>query len=220
MSIVALLISVFSLLVSAITLWLSRLLPYQLLILPPAISQVNDEAPSLLMDLSINNFGAKEAVISDIVVHLFCDSEKLQLTLSVQHIVERFGKTDAFGMLQKDTKRSLFVPLVVKGHDMLAERLYLAPFASPEKWSLDEILRTNKIQIDLQVNGSWKQAVFVLQYSDFSDKFTSTHLVVPEKGYAPRWYRDLPPVMVDGSIIAQAIRRAILSGSNIYRRKS
>jgi hypothetical protein len=74
---VAAIIALLSLVVSVYTLWRTHLASASLVVMPPAISQANDGLPSLIVDLSILNDGAKPSVLSDLGVRLLTSRRRM-----------------------------------------------------------------------------------------------------------------------------------------------
>jgi len=61
----SIILSCLALLVSAFTLWQSYLSPYRLIVSSPALRQVNDPYPSLILYIPFFNDGSRYAIISD-----------------------------------------------------------------------------------------------------------------------------------------------------------
>lgn len=190
-------ISVLALAASAITTWRTYLSPYRLRIAPPTISQVNDLHPSLLLDLAFYNFGARKALVSDMAIRTFRNSEPIPVELFVQRSQERFDRTP--NLVKDDTKVALFIPFVVASGEPVVGRFHFSPYEG-KTWREEQILQINRLQVDFLINSTWKRKVFDLGYADFSQKFKGSGVVdVPEGGFWPHFYKDVPFAEIKGS---------------------
>jgi hypothetical protein len=201
-SLVSLFIAIISITIALFTFWRSHLSPYNISISPPAITQVNDTIISLMVDFSFYNSGARPAIISDVMVRTFCNSDLLSIVLQAQGMVDRFAEAGNLQFEKGKTKMAVFVPIVMKGGETKAKRVYLATFLNTTPWPYAELLRINRIEFDFQVNNEWRRAIFRLGYDGFKEKFKEDNRIhVPEGGYTPIWYRANMPERVKGHIM-------------------
>ncbi len=180
--------------------WRANLSPYSLLIIPPAVTQVNDELPSLIIDIALTNNGGDNVVLTDLAIRGFSASKQVPVILHAQKTLNRESKYSALPLDSTETKSSVFLPVLLKNKESTALRLYCAPFASELPLSEAAVLSIDNISIDLSVNGEYKPSVFMLSYPDYQDKFKGKGIIeIPKTGFSPRWYREEKPVRLRAS---------------------
>jgi len=196
---IALGVSVVALLLSAYQYWRTEVAPARLTVMPPAITQANDEVASLIVDMVVMNEGSRPTVISDVTLRLYSEAGETGIALHAQKSLSREGPFSAVPLDAKKTTAALFLPILVRRMETQAFRLYCAPWASELPLDYRSLLGTIGIKIDLVINRKSHLGVFTVGYEDFRDKFRDGGtLVIPEEGFAPRWYLDLPPVVIQG----------------------
>ena len=177
--------------ISLATYYQSRATPYNLSISPPAITQANDDATSLIVDIMAYNSGARPATIENIRIRTSAMGEVQELTLYVQDELNRQQQLGTLNLDNERTQRSVFLPQVVRPNDVLQTRLHFKPWQADLPVSFAEVLATDMLFVDIQINGKWHNQIFELPYPDFRDKFKPEGVVnVPKDGYAPRWFLD------------------------------
>lgn len=163
----------------------------------PAVTQVNDKLPSLIVDMVLSNVGAHHAVISDVVIHLRSNGKDTGIALHAQNILNRDVPLGALPLVSSETLSAVFLPILVTRNETKAFRICCTLWQSDLPFSEAAILQTNQIQLDLFVNGKLRSSVFVLGYNDYRDKFKGNGIVeIPDKGFAPRWYPEKSAVVL------------------------
>ncbi|MEQ8637423.1 hypothetical protein [Gimesia maris] len=195
----ATILSVLAIVISLTTLYLSNGAPYSLLIPPPSISQTNDELPSLLVDLTIYNSGSRSAIINEMRIRTANDGKEQKLVLHAQAELNRQQQIGTINLDNKETKRATFVAQVIRPNDIFHARFHFMPYQSALPVDINEVWGADTLLVDAKINGQWHKAIFELPYRDFNDKFKKDSVVVPEQGYAPRWFHDHPSFEASGS---------------------
>jgi hypothetical protein len=186
---IALFVSLAALLLSAVQYWRTEWSPFRLIVMPPVVTQVNDELPSLIIDMVLSNNGAHQAVISDLIIHLLSNGNDTGIALHAQNILNRDTPLGTLPLVSNQTSSAVFLPILVGRNETKAFRICCTPWQSELPLSEISILQTNQIKIDLLVNGKLRPGVFVLGYTDYRDKFKGNGIVdIPPKGWPPRWY--------------------------------
>ncbi len=183
---ITIIISSFAAIIALYTLWRTHLKPYKLTICPPTILQVNDPYPSLNLTFSFHNSGTKSALITNFRIRTFHDGDLQKFDLKVQRELSQFQS----GSLPLNDKNDIawFVPFVVKGKESEIKRLYFCPMKE-NKIPYSEVLATNRIEIDIAINGKWFNSIFNLHYEEFSKKFKADEtLIIPENGFYPIFF--------------------------------
>jgi len=194
-------VSLAALIVSIFTLWLTYATPFSLQISAPAITQVDDGWPSLLIDFAFYNSGARIANVTSVRIRTFRDSEALSTVLYAQHYVDRFRKVQQMGNKSAAERlMATFVSTVVKGNEVVEVKYYAAPYLNGQKMNLQDVMSMDGLSIDFLVNGKWRNSVFNIKYLGFREKFKGAEFVIPEQGFAPTWYREIEPVVISGSV--------------------
>jgi hypothetical protein len=167
--------------------WRSSLSPYSLVVMPPAITQANDELPSLIIHLAMANVGGHEAVLTDMVIRGISKGKAVPITLRPQKLLDNRAKYSSLP-LSDDRLYSVFLPVLIRHDESVNLDIYCTPLA------------IDSLTFDFWINGEEKPAVFTLGYADYGDKFKGGHFLIPKNGFAPRWYRDVKPVRIQPAI--------------------
>ena len=201
--IVTITLAVLAFLISFATYYQTHTTPYHLTMSPPSITQTNDGLASLVVDITAYNSGARPATIEDMRIRTSSGGKTQKLTLHVQAELSRQQPIGTLNLDNEQTQRSVFVPQVVRPDDVLQARLGFWPWKSELPLSFEEVLATDTLVIDVQINGKWHNATFTLPYPDFREKFKPEGVIdVPERGYAPRWFRDQPSFVATGGLLS------------------
>jgi len=192
----ALVVSLLALGFSFFQYWRSSLSPYSLIVMPPAISQANDDLPSLIVHLALTNTGGHEAVFTDLVVRGVSKGKEVPIVLHAQKILDSKAKYSALP-LTEDRLFTVFLPVLIRHDESAYLDVYCAPFADKLPLSESAVLAIDGLVFDLWINGEEKAAVFKLGYPDYRDKFKGNGIIeIPKSGFAPRWYRETAPVRI------------------------
>jgi len=166
----------------------------------PAISQANDALPSLIIHLAVTNVGGQAAILTNLVVHGMSKGRKVSLTLHAQKILDNKTKYASLP-LNDERLSSVFLPILVQNKEAAVVDLYCAPYASQLPLKESDVLSIDELKIDIWLNGERKPQVFVLGYQDYHDKFKGNGILeIPKTGFSPRWYHDVNPVQIRGSV--------------------
>ena len=188
--------SIVALLALALTVvqwWRNESSRYRLIVMPPAITQTNEQWPSLIFDLAAVNTGGRDAILFDVIVGLRANSKDTGITLHAQRILSH----SLLGGLPLDpgrTEGAVFLPILFRRNEQQILRLLCAPFEGPPL-SLDAIQATDQLEINLRVNGE-KRTVFSFPYVDYREKYQGKFLNIPQGGFSTRWFRDAPEAYV------------------------
>jgi hypothetical protein len=170
------------------------------MIVPPAITQANDELPSLIIHLSVTNLGGQAAILTDLVVRGLSKGREVPIVLHAQKLLDNRAKLSTLP-LNEDRSYSVFLPVLIKHDESVALDVYCAPFQSALPLSEAAVLSIDALRLDVWVNGLEKKAAFNLSYPDYRDKFKgNATLHIPKEGFAPRWYRDAKPTEIRASL--------------------
>jgi hypothetical protein len=195
----ALVISFLALGFSVFQYWRSSLSPYSLVVMPPAISQANDQLPSLIVHLALTNTGGHEAVLTDLIVRGVSKGKEVPIILHAQKLLDNKSKYSALP-LSDDRLYSVFLPVLIRHDESVYLDVYCAPFTDKLPLSESAVLAIDGLIIDLSINGEEQLAVFKLGYPDYHDKFKGNGTIeIPKAGFGPRWYRDNSPVRIQGT---------------------
>lgn len=156
----SLLFSLSAILISIATFIHVEMRPFKLMISPPVITLANVEAPSLILDLSFHNAGARPAVVEAIRIHTYSNDKKTSISLYVQQLIKGSVKL-AQVALKNESEVENFVTHPIPKNDTWSIRVLAQPYHSQLPLSLNDIMSVNRLSIDVKVNGTWNKKVFL-----------------------------------------------------------
>jgi len=189
-----------SVVISAYVFWRTELGPYRILIPPPAVTQANDELPSIIIDVALCNMGAKPALLTDLTVRGLTKTSEAVI-LHAQKLLRRESRISNLP-IDQDTMQSVFLPVLLRRNESAMLRVYCAPFADEVPLQERAICEIEALAVDVWVNGKERKNVFLFPYPDYCSKFKGGGVLeIPPAGFAPRWYRRYEAVKIRGKFL-------------------
>ena len=151
---IAVLFSLFAFGFSIYTLWVVRVSPYRLLVYPPALSYLNRQEASLVLDMTFFNPGRARVALLDMEVMLLHDGQQVSGSLKPrayhQTLFPQNGHADRHSIISR------FTPFLINKQETVTKTVYFAipPESKDGDWGDEEL---DCIRIAFKVNSRWNK---------------------------------------------------------------